>query len=37
MMRKRSWNLSEVLTVNLEGVANADGGPVQSMKREAAR
>ena len=31
MMRKRSWNLSEVLTVNLEGVANADGGVVQGM------
>ena len=25
MMRKRSWNLVDTLTVNLEGDANADG------------
>ena len=36
MMRKRSWNLSEVSTVNLEGEANAWNGLVQGMSGEAA-
>ena len=37
MMRKRSWNLVDTLTVNLEGVANAWDGLVQDMNGEAAR
>ena len=37
MMRKRSWNLSEVLTVNLEGEGKAEDRVVQGKGGEAAR